>query len=354
MHDVAASRPESRVQNAIPGLLITLIIAAISFVTWWFLKATWLKFSALLWAFIFSIVAVNVLPVLSGDRFKAGIELSASRLLRLSIALLGLTVGISVWLEMGALGLAVVLINLFIVFSFGILFCKYILKLDDSLSLLIAAGTGICGASAIAAVGPAVKARSEEMGLAVATITLFGLVAMFSYPLLYNTVLSGWIGNDPLAFGLWAGTGIHETAQVIAAANQVDGALAFATSAKFIRIFLIGPMIFVCVFLFRNFSKNTEKSVIKIAVPWFALFFILFSFINYGLTEFIGNGWNNFNSGFISPAVTFLLAWSFAGVGLKVKISTIRHLGMKAFLGGLVVAVIAGVTSLLLVKFLWL
>ena len=65
-----------KLQSFIPGLLIALAITVISFITWWFLKGTWLKFSALLWAFIYSIMAVNLLPVLSEGRLKAGIDFS--------------------------------------------------------------------------------------------------------------------------------------------------------------------------------------------------------------------------------------------------------------------------------------
>jgi uncharacterized membrane protein YadS len=154
---------------------------------------------------------------------------------------------------------------------------------------------------------------------------------------------------------MWAGTGIHETAQVIAAASQVDKALSIATSAKFIRIFMIGPMVIITLFIFQRLSRTGEKGKIKIAIPWFAIFFVIFTLVNFGLSSLpIKNSWASFNTTYLSPAITFLLAWSFAGIGLKVKISTIRALGLKAFLGGMAVAVIAGVTSLLLVKFLWL
>jgi uncharacterized integral membrane protein (TIGR00698 family) len=227
--------------------------------------------------------------------------------------------------------------------------------MDNALSVLIAAGTSICGASAIAAVGPALKAKAEEMGLAVASITLFGLIAMFGYPLLFNGPLGAWLGHNPQAFGMWAGTGVHETAQVMAAASQVDDALSIATSAKFIRIFMIGPMVIISLFIFRKLVGNKSAGQIKIAVPWFAVFFVLFTLVNFGLASLsFGSSWNSFNSTYISPAITFLLAWAFAGVGLKVKISTIRTIGLKAFLGGMAVAVVAGITSLLVVTYLWM
>jgi uncharacterized integral membrane protein (TIGR00698 family) len=216
-------------------------------------------------------------------------------------------------------------------------------------------GTSICGASAIAAVGPAVRAKAEQMGLAVAAITLFGLIAMFAYPFLFNSVLSGWLGNNPLAYGMWVGTGVHETAQVIAAGSQVDGAVSIATSAKFIRIFMIGPMVIVSLLVFSKFVGAEKKEKIKITIPWFAVFFIIFTLVNLGLSSLpFRDIWISVNNTYLSPIVTFLLAWSFAGIGLKVKFSTIRFIGLKAFMGGIAVAIVAGVTSLLLVKFLWM
>ncbi|MCR4393719.1 MAG: putative sulfate exporter family transporter [Dehalococcoidales bacterium] len=350
-----ATRPYDKVKGLLPGLLTTLFIAGISFVTWWFLKGTWLKFSALLWAFIFSIIIVNLRPAFFEGAVKSGVDFSSTRLLRFAIAALGLTVNAAVWLKLGGAGIAMVLITLLIVFFFGLFFCRNILKLSHPLSLLISAGTAICGASAIAAVGPAVKAKAEEMGLSVAAITLFGLLAMFGYPLLYDGFLSGFLAGDPLAFGMWTGTGIHETAQVIAAASQVDNSLSIASSAKCIRIFMIGPMVIVSLLLFRRLSGREEKGQVKIAVPWFAVFFVIFTVVHYLLSSSgIGNSWNSFNSTWLSPIITFLLAWAFAGIGLKVKISTIRAMGLKAFFGGMAVSVFAGMASLLLVKYLWM
>ncbi|MBI2851752.1 MAG: putative sulfate exporter family transporter [Chloroflexi bacterium] len=345
----------NRISCLAPGLLVTLALAVIAFITWWFLRDAWIKFSALLWAFIYSIVIIAFRPALSEGKFNPGVEFSSTTLLRWSIALLGLTVSASVWVKMGSIGLAIVLINMALVFSFGIVFCKYILKLDNALSLLISVGTSVCGASAIAAVGPALKAKAEQMGLSVAVITLFGLLAMFLYPLLFAGLLADWLANNHLAYGMWVGTGVHETAQVIAAASQVNHALSTASSAKFIRIFTIGPMVFISLFLFHRFSRTTESRHTKITVPWFALFFVIFSLTHFVLESLpIRDIWLSLSQTYLTPATTFLLAWSFAAVGLKVKISSIRAVGLKAFLGGLTVAIFAGVVSLILVRFLWL
>ncbi len=342
-------------RRTLPGLLVTFCLAAAAFLAWWLLKATWLKFSALLWAFIFSIIAANISTALADRRFVEGISLVSTRLLRISIALLGLTFSAAVWLRLGIPGVLAVLLNLALVFVFSLVFCRYCLKLNITLAILLGMGTSVCGASAIAATGPAVKARAEEMGLSVAVITLFGLLAMLLYPLLYAGLLNGWLGGTPAAYGMWTGMGIHETAQVIAAGSQVEGAGSVAISAKFIRIFMIGPMVFTSLFALKRLSGSGVARNVKIAVPWFAVAFIALTFVNLAFESLpFKNWWSYFNSTYVSPGVTFLLAWAFAGVGLQVKIASIRKIGMKAFIGGIFIAVTAGASSLLLVKFLWL
>jgi len=353
--NLTEARPGEQARQLLPGLLLTLAFAAISFATWWFLRNTWVNFSALLWAFVYSIVATNLIPKLSRGRFAPGIGFCSTRLLRISIALLGLTVSALVWVRLGGAGVAAVLLNLIVVFTFGFVFCQYVLRLGGSLSILIGVGTAVCGASAIAATGPAIKAKDEEMGLSIAVITLFGLLATFGYPLLFHGPLGQWLGNSPLAFGMWSAMGIHETAQVIAAGSQVEGALSMAISGKFIRIFMIGPMVFVSRFIFRRFSASTSAERATLSVPWFAVIFIIFTLVHLGLESLpIGDYWLWLNSTYIKPAVTFLLAWSFAAIGFKVKISDIWSIGIKSFLGGMVVSLVAGITALLLAKALYM
>ncbi|MDP2743899.1 MAG: putative sulfate exporter family transporter [Dehalococcoidia bacterium] len=341
--------------KAVPGLLLTLGLAIVAFGTWWFLANTWLKFSALLWAFMYSIIAANLVPALSSKRFHQGIDLSSTHLLKFAIALLGLTFSASVWVELGGMGIAAVIMNLLFTSAFGYVFCRYVLKLDGALPLLLMVGTSICGATAIAATGPALRAKAEEMGLAVAVVTLFGLVAMFGYPLLYYGPLNHWLNNLPLAYGMWAGMGIHETAQVIAAGSQVEGAASIAISAKFIRIFMIGPMVFASLLMSRGSSSKASARRIRWATPWFAVAFIALTLVNFGLDSLpIRSWWADFNNGYLKSGVTFLLAWSFAAVGLKVRFSAIRTVGFKAIVGGIVVSVVAGGSALLLVKYLWI
>ncbi len=123
-------------------------------------------------------------------------------------------------------------------FAFTIWTGKW-LGVAPKLAQLIAAGTSICGASAVIATNTVTSADDEDVAYSVACVTVFGSVAMFSYPL-----LRGLVHLDPQSFGLWAGASIHEIAQVVAAAFQ-DGQKAgeFGTIAKLSRVMLLAPMV---------------------------------------------------------------------------------------------------------------
>ncbi|MBI2916875.1 MAG: putative sulfate exporter family transporter [Chloroflexi bacterium] len=346
--------PAAGVGELLPGATLTLAVAVVSFGAWQALDGTLLNVSALLWAFLFSIVLSNTVPGLTSGRFVTGVNWSSFRLLRVAIALLGLTISASVWTKLGGIGVLAVLLNLGVAFVLGSLFCRYVLKMRAPLALLIGAGTGICGASAIAATGPALKARAEEMGASVAVITLFGLLAMIGYPVLFQGALGPWLSHSAAAFGMWAGMGIHETAQVLAASSQVDGALDVAMVAKSIRIFMIGPVVFASLFLFQRLSRaKGDETKQQVDIPWFALAFVILTVVHW-ILQTITPDWKALNSDYLKPTITFLLAWAFAGVGLKVKLLSIRQIGLKAFVGGLVVALMGGFSALLITKYLWL
>lgn len=332
------------------GLLLTLAIAVVSFAAWWYLRGSWLKVSALLLAFVLSLLVANLVPRLSSRPFTPGIELASTRLLRTAIALLGLTVSATVWLRLGPTGVTAVLANLAFAFLLGIFVCRYLLKMPLTLATLIGGGTAICGASAIAALGPAIKAKDEETGAALAAISLFGLAAMFTYPLLFAGVAGDLLNGSEGAYGLWVGMGIHETAQVVAAASQVEGSLGVAVMAKSVRIFMIAPVVFGSLLLVKAMAgSGTQASPVKIAVPLFAVGFLVFSILGTLIeSSTMGSEWKALRDGYIGPAVTFTLAWAFAGVGLKIRITSILATGWKVFFGGLFVAVTASVSAFLL------
>src|SRR5690606_19143770 len=142
------------------------------------------------------------------------------------------------------------------------------LGVDRKLSELIAAGTSICGASAVIATNTVTKAPDEDVAYAVACVTIFGSIAMFTYPL-----LPGLLGLDPQAFGLWAGASIHEIAQVVAAAFQGgEQAGQFGTIAKLSRVMFLAPMVIgLGILSVRSAADDAAKGRSNVAIPWFVI-----------------------------------------------------------------------------------
>nr|WP_208638771.1 putative sulfate exporter family transporter [Vibrio rhodolitus] len=137
-----------------------------------------------------------------------------------------------------------------------------LLKLEQKLGYLISAGTAICGGSAIAAVSPAIKAKDEDIGLALATVFVLNSLALFIFP-----VIGHALGLDQQTFGTWAAIAIHDTSSVVGAASAYgEEALTTATTLKLARALWIIPVAFVSAFIFRNDSK-------KITIPYFILFY---------------------------------------------------------------------------------
>jgi uncharacterized integral membrane protein (TIGR00698 family) len=331
------------------GLLACALVAVASYLSNLYFYN---RISALLWAFLYSIVLVNVVP--PSARMLAGANYAASTLLRLAIALLGLTISALAWVQMGVVGLLQVLIVVAFAMLSG-LWLGRALGLSQSLSSLIAAGTGICGASAIAATGPVVDATEEEMGMALACVTLFGLAAMVLYPFLFtSTIVGAWLNGSAAAAGVWTGTGIHETAQVVAAASQIgDEALAMGMVTKSVRIFSIAPVVIILSALFQRRRGGSARGR---AVPVFALFFVAFTLVNSLLLAMPATSlaWASFVRAYVAPTVTFLLAVAFAGVGAKVRFASFASLGLKAFAAGLAVSLLTALLALALVVFMYM
>ena len=169
---------------------------------------------------------------------KPGVTFSLRRLLRIAIILLGLQLTITQVIEVGGRGIGIIAATLLATFAFTV-WMGQLLGVDRKLAQLIAAGTSICGASAVIATNTVTNAHDEDVAYAVACVTVFGSVAMFTYPL-----LPGLLHLDPHAFGLWSGASIHEIAQVVAVAFQ-DGQKAgqFGTIAKLSRVMLLAPVV---------------------------------------------------------------------------------------------------------------
>jgi uncharacterized integral membrane protein (TIGR00698 family) len=296
-------------------------------------------FSPMILSIIAGIIFHNVIgtPI----RAKAGVVFSLRRILRLAIILLGLQLTAQEVIEVGATGIAVIVLTLVATFVFTTWLGRLI-GVDRKLSQLIAAGTSICGASAVIATNTVTQAHDEDVAYAVACVTVFGSMAMFAYPLL-PTVLR----LDPHAFGLWSGASIHEIAQVVAAAFQDgDQAGQFATIAKLSRVMMLAPTIVALGLMAarRTRPHGHVHENAKPPLPWFVLGFIALVAVNSIVTIP-----PEARSGIVA-VTTFLLSMALAAMGLETDIAKLKAKGVRPFILGLSASVFIAGFSLLLVK----
>jgi len=237
----------------------------------------------------------------------------------------------------GLRGLLVAAVSLLATFIATLSIAR-ILGVERRLAELIAAGTSICGASAIVATNSVTNANDEDVAYAVASITLFGTIAMFTYPLLMSA-----LGLSYADYGLWVGTAIHEVAQVIGAGFQ-NGTEAgeVSTVAKLARVAMLAPLVLALGYL-ANIRRSENVSA-RVPVPWFVFGFIAVVVFNSFVSlpeEFMAT---------VPKVATFMLTMGLAAMGLKTNLAAIRAKGVRPFLLALSASIFIAATSLLLIK----
>jgi uncharacterized integral membrane protein (TIGR00698 family) len=196
-----------------------------------------------------------------------GIRFSQQRLLRLGIILYGIRVTVQDLLRLGSQALILDIVVIAAVLLIGYQIGTRLLNLDPDTALLVSVGSGVCGAAAVLATDRVIESESHKVGVAVATVTIFGTVSMFLYPLLYP--LTGFTERK---FGIYTGATVHEVAQVVAAGRAVSGAAGdTAVITKMLRVLLLAPVLFI-VSLARGRSTSGESR--RIAFPWFVVWFL--------------------------------------------------------------------------------
>jgi len=216
-----------------------------------------------------------------------------------------------------------------------------VLGVEAKLTELIAAGTSICGASAVIATNTVTNAPDEDVAYAVACVTVFGTIAMFGYPL-----LPALLHLSPRAYGLWTGASIHEIAQVVAAAFQ-DGKDAgqFGTIAKLSRVMMLAPVVLTLGYLASRGAAHHGRMAARAPLPWFVLGFIALVGLNSVVAIPAAA------KAFAIPATTFLLSMALAAMGLETDIAKLKAKGLRPFFLGLAAFLFIATFSLTLVHF---
>jgi len=311
----------SRIAAPLPGLALTAGIAGVAF------ALRQLPGIGILSPLILAILLGMIFHNLVGTprRAKAGVTFSLRRILRFAIILLGLQLTVTQVISVGGAGIGIIVATLVATFGFTVWLGRR-LGVDGKLAQLIAAGTSICGASAVIASNTAIEGSDEDVAYAVACVTIFGSLSMFLYPL-----FPALLHLDAHRYGLWAGASIHEIAQVVAAAfqNGKDSG-DFGTIAKLSRVTLLAPMVLALGwFASRKRGQTPVGAARKSApMPYFALGFIALILINSLdiLPPAIRTG--------SVPVTTFLLSIALAAMGLETDIRKLKAKGLRPLLLG--------------------
>jgi len=311
-------------QRLLPGLLLTFILAAVAFELRSLLGITAL--SPLIIAIVLGMAFHNTVG--TPGTFKSGVAFSMRRILRFAIVLLGLQLSFAQLIKVGTVGLAIIAVTLAATFLFTVWLGRR-LGIDRKLAQLIAAGTSICGASAIIATNTVTRASDEDVAYAVACVTVFGSASMLLYP-----ALEGLVQLAPHAFGLWAGASIHEIAQVVAAAFQNGTSSGhFGTIAKLSRVMLLAPTILVLGYVSAKRLQtvggdHVTPAIQPLPMPLFVLGFLaMMVFNSFDLIPQV-------DKTYLVQATTFFLTVALAAMGLETDFGKLRAKGWRPLLVG--------------------
>ncbi len=336
--------PVSGRPRILPGLLLCATVAAIAIRIG---TIGWLQahgMSALTVAIVLGIVLGNTVYPHLADSSGVGVGFAKQTVLRMGVILYGLRLTLHDVAQVGLAGVLIDALLLSSTFALALFLGTRVFGLDRATAMLIGAGNAICGAAAVMATEPLLRGKAEQVTVAVSTVVVFGTVAIFVYPALYDLNLH-WhlLPAGAKAFGIYAGSTIHEVAQVFAAGHSISSATAdTAVITKMVRVMMLAPfLIAVSGYLARE-RAQTEVLVLgaanssgsrKLRIPWFAFAFIgmvVFNSLDLLPRSVVGGA---------TAADTFLLAMAMGALGLTTHVSGIRRAGMKPMLLGAVLFV---------------
>lgn len=271
-----------------------------------------------------------VFALLCGQAYPTFNKNISKKLLQYSVIGLGFGMNLQTSLASGKEGMLFTIISVIGTLLIGMFIGCKILKLNRNTSYLISSGTAICGGSAIAAVGPIIKAKDTDMSMALATVFILNAIGLFLFP-----ALGHWLGLSQQEFGTWAAIAIHDTSSVVGAgAAYGEEALQVATTIKLTRALWIIPLALVTSVIFRSEGK-------KISIPWFILFFIVAMLINtYFLADYPEIG--KFIAGIARKGLIITMFF----IGASLSIDVIKSVGIRPLLQGILLWIIISAASL--------
>jgi len=291
-----------------------------------------LGLSPLVIGIVMGIFYANTLHNKMPTEWQSGITFSGKKILRFAIVIYGFRITFQQIAEVGLDGFLVSLTMLTSTLILGSWLGTKIFGMDKDTSILTASGASVCGAAAVLATEPVLKAEEHKTAIAVSMVVLFGTISMFLYPVMYETIIKdaiGFLHMDPRTFGIYVGGTIHEVAQVVAVPASVPGAPTEMANAavivKMTRVIMIAPMLIV-LGLYLAWSAKREggsrDEKMKLVIPWFAVYFIMVA------------GFNSFHLipqnivDIINEIDTFLLTMAMTALGMGTIFAKFKGLGL--------------------------
>ena len=276
---------------------------------------------------------------------RPALKFTSKRILKVAIVLLGASLSINTIMSVGKMTFFVMIFTFAICFGAGF-FIRKIFGLNWKLSNLISAGTGICGGSAVAAIAPVIDADDKDVAFAMSSTFLFDMVMIALYP-----VMGKALGMSDIAYGIWAGTSVNDTASVVAsgyAFSEIAGD--FATMVKLTRTIAIIPTVLVFAFIGTRIKQKELKAagngqkvnLVKI-IPWFIGGFLLLAILNSFCCIPVEI------SGVMKGISKFLMVTALAAIGLSTSITDFKKAGLRPMFYGITIDTLVTLTALVVI-----
>lgn len=279
------------------------------------------------------------------DWIKPALKFVSKKVLKLAIILLGASLSIKTIMSVGKMTFFVMLFTFAMCFGGGY-FVRKLFGLNWKLSNLISAGTGICGGSAVAAIAPVIDADDKDIAFAMSSTFLFDMVMVALYP-----IMGKLLGMSDMAYGIWAGTSVNDTASVVASGYAFSEAAGdFATMVKLTRTIAIIPTVLVFAYIGTRIKRKEMQTanggqkvnLVKI-IPWFIGGFLVLAVLN--------------SVGFIPTEVSvvmkhgskFLMVSALAAIGLGTSITDFKKAGFAPMLYGITIDTLVTLTALVVI-----
>ena len=273
---------------------------------------------------------------------KPALKFTSKRILKAAIVLLGASLSVSTIMSVGKMTFFVMIFTFAMCFGGGY-FIRKLFGLNWKLSNLISAGTGICGGSAVAAIAPVIDADDKDIAFAMSSTFLFDMVMIALYPLMGKA-----LGMSDIAYGIWAGTSVNDTASVVASGYAFSEAAGdFATMVKLTRTIAIIPTVLVFAWIGTRIKQKELKTsgdgkkvnLFKI-IPWFIGGFLLLAILNsVGVIP-------SALSGMMKTASKFLMVTALAAIGLNTSITDFKKAGLAPMFYGVTIDTLVTLTAL--------